>query len=214
MAHRNTAAGHTALLQAAREEFAECGYAGASIRSIAERAGLSMSVLYHYYKSKQQLLEAIILETIDAYFSSSEAELATAGNDPVERLSAAVAGAIRFRVASPARADLPEREQRNLSAGFLELYHKRFEDMTGLFRGPIEAGIADRIFRTPYPDEARRAIIAMCNAVGDWYRPSGALTIDQVIDRHTEFALALLQHQPKPSATKSPPAAEHGSRQR
>ena len=198
MTNGSASAGHTALLQAAREEFADRGYDGASIRSIAERAGLSMSVLYHYYPSKQQLLEAIILETIGAYFSSCEAQLATAGADPVQRLSAAIAGTIRFRVASPARADLPERERRNLSPGFLELYRKRLEDMNSMFRGPIEAGTAAGTFRTPYPHEARRAIIAMCNAVGDWYRPSGALTVDQVVARHTELALTLLQHQSIP----------------
>ena len=58
--HASSAAGHTALLQAAREEFAEHGYAGTSIRSLAERAGISTSMLYHYYASKQQLLEAIV----------------------------------------------------------------------------------------------------------------------------------------------------------
>ena len=200
MTNGRTAAGHTALLQAAREEFTERGYDGASIRSIAERAGLSMSMLYHYYPSKQQLLEAIISETLDAYFSSCEAALATAGTSPAERLSAAIAGSIRFRVSNPARADLPEREQRNFSPGFLELYCKRFEEMNNLFRGPIEAGTAAGTFRTPYPDEARRAIIAMCDAVGDWYRPAGPLTIDQVIARHTHLALALLQHQPNHAA--------------
>jgi AcrR family transcriptional regulator len=198
MINGSATAGHTALLQAACEEFAQRGYDGASIRSIAGRAGLSMSVLYHYYPSKQQLLEGIILETVDAYFSFCEAQLATAGDGPAGRLSAVIAGTIRFRVSNPARADLPERERRNLSPGFLELYNKRFEDANDLFRGPIEAGIAAGTFRTPYPHEARRAIIAMCNAVGDWYRPSGALTVDQVVARHTELALALLQHQPSP----------------
>ena len=199
MAHRNTAAGHTALLQAAREEFAECGYAGASIRGIARRADLSMSVLYHYYASKQQLLEAIILETIDTYFGFCEAELSTAGDDPIERLSAAVAGTIRFRVSSPARADLVERERHNLSPDFLEVYGKRFEDMTNLFRDPIQAGIAAGTFRPAYPDEARRAIIAMCDAVGDWYRPSGTLTLDEIVARHIELALTLLRHQSEPT---------------
>jgi AcrR family transcriptional regulator len=203
MTNGSASAGHTALLQAAREELAERGYDGASIRSIAGRAGLSMSVLYHYYPSKQQLLEAIILETVDAYFSFCQAELAAVGDGPVGRLSAAIAGSIRFRVSNPARADLPERERRNLSPGFLELYRKRLEDMTSLFRDPIEAGIAAGTFRTPYPGEARRAIIAMCNAIGDWYRPTGTLTIEQIVARHTELALALLQHQPRPPTTTS-----------
>ena len=68
-------AGHTALLQAAREEFAERGYDGTSIRQIAQRAGMSLSVLYHYYPGKTELLQAIVDEAMDAYFGACEAAL-------------------------------------------------------------------------------------------------------------------------------------------
>jgi len=67
-------AGHTALLQAAREEFAERGYDGTSIRQIAQRAGMSLSVLYHYYPGKTELLQAIV-PTITRHIRATDSAL-------------------------------------------------------------------------------------------------------------------------------------------
>lgn len=47
-----------ALLQAAVTLFAENGYAGTSIRAIARAVGMSESVLYAHYGSKQEIFDA------------------------------------------------------------------------------------------------------------------------------------------------------------
>jgi AcrR family transcriptional regulator len=194
MSHARTAAGRAALLRAAREELAGRGYAAASIRSIAGRAGISTSLLYHYYPSRQQLLEAVILETIDAYLTSCHAALAQAGDDPITCLSAAVAATIRYRVSRPARPSRLDPQERSLTPGFRQAYRKRAADAASLLRGPIQAGIAADLFRPAYSEEARRAISAMCRAAGDRYDPHGPLTLDQTVARHVELALALLGH--------------------
>lgn len=46
------------ILNAALEVFAEKGYAGASMRDIARAVGVTEGLLYHYFESKEQLLEA------------------------------------------------------------------------------------------------------------------------------------------------------------
>jgi AcrR family transcriptional regulator len=49
-----------ALLQAAREVFAERGYLNAKISDITTQAGKSIGSFYNYYDTKQQLLEALL----------------------------------------------------------------------------------------------------------------------------------------------------------
>ncbi|MBD1396068.1 TetR/AcrR family transcriptional regulator [Pontibacter sp. JH31] len=49
---------HT-LTEVALRLFAEQGYEGTSIRTIASEAGMSLGLLYNYFKSKDELLEAI-----------------------------------------------------------------------------------------------------------------------------------------------------------
>jgi len=48
------------LLETATGLFAEKGYAGASVREIVEKAGVSKPVLYYYFKSKEGLFYAIL----------------------------------------------------------------------------------------------------------------------------------------------------------
>jgi len=56
-----------AILQAARKLLATDGYAGLSMRRVAAEAGMTLSNVQHYYGSKEVLLEAVLLTTMDAF---------------------------------------------------------------------------------------------------------------------------------------------------
>ena len=49
----------TAIVEAAMTCFAQNGYAHTSIRQIAAQAGISTGLMYHYFESKEALLEAV-----------------------------------------------------------------------------------------------------------------------------------------------------------
>lgn len=51
-----------ALLRAAAELIAESGADGAGVNAVIERAGLSKGTFYHYFQSKEELLEALVRE--------------------------------------------------------------------------------------------------------------------------------------------------------
>lgn len=71
---------------AAREVFAERGYAKASIEHIAKQAGLSVGAIYLYFRSKEDLYVSLLEETLahlDADLAARRAEV-----DTGERLSA------------------------------------------------------------------------------------------------------------------------------
>jgi len=59
------------ILEAARDEFAARGFAGARIESIAKRAGLSKQLLYHYFASKAVLFE----ETLESKYRQHRAAI-------------------------------------------------------------------------------------------------------------------------------------------
>lgn len=48
------------LLEAARDLFAERGYEGATVRSIAARAGVNQALLFRYFGSKRGLLTEVV----------------------------------------------------------------------------------------------------------------------------------------------------------
>ncbi|PTA47668.1 TetR family transcriptional regulator [Micromonospora sp. RP3T] len=55
------------ILELAQELFAERGYAGTSIADIARELGTSKAALYYHFKSKDELLGALITEPVSVY---------------------------------------------------------------------------------------------------------------------------------------------------
>ncbi|MGW4804562.1 TetR/AcrR family transcriptional regulator [Kitasatospora sp. NPDC004272] len=197
MPSRPAPAGHTAIIEAARAQFAEQGYGATSIRDIARRAGVSLSALYYYYKGKQELLVAILEDGMAAYFGACEAALAAVGEDPAERLEALVSATVRFRAGHPVKSGIVLTEGRSLEPEHLARYRESEERGTRQFREVIEQGVAEGIFLTPYPDDARRAVIAMCNAVAQWYRPEGPSTVEELAERYVSLALTVVEYRPR-----------------
>ena len=194
---RTQPTGHKAIVEAAREEFAERGYGATSIRDIAQRAGVSLSALYYYYESKQELLVAILDDANDAYFRACEEALEQAGEDAAEQLEALVAATVRYRTTHPVKSSIMLTEERSLEPEHLQRFRKSEERGTQQFREVIQRGVAEGIFLTPYPEDARRAVIAMCNAVSQWYRPGGRLSEDDLVGRYVSLALTIVEYRPR-----------------
>lgn len=55
------------ILLASRKLFATEGYAGLSMRKVATQVGISLSNLQHYYHSKDSLIEAVLLMTMNDF---------------------------------------------------------------------------------------------------------------------------------------------------
>ena len=92
------------ILQAALEAFVEHGYHGTSIRDIAAASGLSVPGVYHHYRSKQEILAALMAATMEELLGRSRAALASAGDDPVARFEAVVESMLRFHMARRGQA--------------------------------------------------------------------------------------------------------------
>jgi AcrR family transcriptional regulator len=79
------------ILLAARALLAREGYAGLSMRRVAQDAGMSLSNVQHYYGSKEQLLEALLLTIMDEFQSKMDRiAVAMAGRPQVERFLSTV----------------------------------------------------------------------------------------------------------------------------
>jgi len=74
-----------ALLRAARELFAERGYAGAGRELVAERAGVTRGALYHHFPNKEALFRAVV-ESVEEESFNRIATAAMSGSTPLDRL--------------------------------------------------------------------------------------------------------------------------------
>ena len=90
----------TTILGEAVRQFAECGYEGTSIATVAERAGLSKQNLMYYFPTKQALYQRVLDNVLDDWLARM-ASLADPGKDPGDVLRAYVRAKLRFSREQP-----------------------------------------------------------------------------------------------------------------
>lgn len=91
--HRRTqaerrASTRAALLAAARELFAERGFAAAGREEIVERAGVTRGAMYHHFASKEDLFRAVYEQVEDEVTAAVVEAALAAGHDPLAGLRA------------------------------------------------------------------------------------------------------------------------------
>lgn len=80
------------ILDAATAILIDEGYARLSTRKIAARAGIRPGNLQYYYRSKQDVVRAVLERYLDRAFETVEARVADAGGTPADRLQSALDG--------------------------------------------------------------------------------------------------------------------------
>ena len=150
-----------ALIAAALDLFAEGGAAAATVRAIADRAGVTPGLIRHYFTAKEDLVRAAYATVMNRM--TEESEIAAAGEDAVARLLAFVAVSLRPPVMDAERV--------GLWAGFLHQV-RRDPEMRGVhqatylaYRNRLEALILT-LPGQGNPAKARALAIA-CNGVID-----------------------------------------------
>lgn len=78
------------LLEVARRTFSRKGYAGTSLQDIVGPAGLTKGALYHHFKSKADLFEAVYVELEEELTVRVRAALAASADDAQSQLAAAL----------------------------------------------------------------------------------------------------------------------------
>jgi AcrR family transcriptional regulator len=134
-----------ALVSAAREAFEDLGFRDARISDIAERAGTSYGVFYHYFDSKESILHELFTVVTGEMYTASQAPSGTPG-DPVDKIRAAnrqylaVAARNARLIATIEELAFREAQFRELKLRIREPFVRRNE--TGI-RRLQERGLAD-----------------------------------------------------------------------
>jgi TetR/AcrR family transcriptional regulator, transcriptional repressor of bet genes len=90
------------LIAAAIDLIAEGGPPAATVRAIADRAGVTPGLIRHYFNTKEDLTRAAYRTVMDRMTQANAAALASVPDDPVARIAAFVAASLRPPVVDPA----------------------------------------------------------------------------------------------------------------
>lgn len=187
-----TGNGRESILKAARDTFAQKGYEGASIRDIAQAADLSLSALYYYFKSKQDVLDEVVSTAYRKYIVHTEQLLADAGDDPALQLASAVRYLVLYRVYNTEASRVVIRDAESLERERFSAVHELQRDARQLMIDIVVRGNEAGKFSTANSVLAARSILAFCNAIPLWYQLGGDITPTDLERTYVGYALRLV----------------------
>lgn len=177
--------------EAALELFAERGYHGTGIRQLAERAGLSSASLYHHMGSKEELLGALMRESLERLLAEAQA-VAAREPDPGERLCALVRMHVRSHGERPLETRVVDGEVAALTGPVRAEVVALRDRYEALWHATIDAGLDAGQFHVTSPALARRALLEMCSGVARWFDPAGPTALPDLAEQYVDLARALL----------------------
>nr|WP_275403884.1 TetR/AcrR family transcriptional regulator C-terminal domain-containing protein [Pseudonocardia acidicola] len=116
------------------------------------------------------------------------------GRDPVERFSLLIEHLALFHTHRRELGFVGASEMRSfdtenrIKIANMRTHQQRMVDEE------VEAAVEEGKFRTHHPHEASRAVVTMCTALPNWWRPDGPLSPEDVAEQYVGFALDLMQY--------------------
>lgn len=178
------------IMEKAAHAFARDGFAAASLSSLAEACGVSKSLIYHYYRSKESILYDVMNGHIDELLSAIDGETSAAAASASQRLRAFTRELLRLYAGAADKQKvllyelgaLPEAQRREI----VEKQRKLIDFVEALLHAAASAAAQDHAHL-----RARTMLyFGMLNWTHTWLRDGGPVSRDEVADMASELALS------------------------
>ncbi|MEV3965701.1 TetR family transcriptional regulator [Nocardia sp. NPDC050193] len=179
------------VLAAAIDSFVETGYHGATMRSIARRAGMSVPGVYHHYHDKQQLLVRALDLTMDELHWRVHAARHEAGSGRA-RIGRVVEALALFHTHRRELAFIGASEMRSLTEQNRNRITASRDKVQHLLDEDIDTALREENLTTDRARIAGRAIATMCTSLPQWFHSGGPATPEQIATDYADFAFGLL----------------------
>ncbi len=180
------------ILAAALKLFAERGYAGASIRELADAVGIQPASLYAHYPSKEHVLAELCRIGHEEQLRSIREALEGCGEDPREQVAAYVRGHVAMHTSFPMLAVVANGELHALSAKLGGESAAVRQQSVQTLKDIVQRGLDQGVFEVPNVWLAVAAIGGMGLRVAYWYTPEHELGAQYIAEVYAEYALRIL----------------------
>jgi len=153
------------ILDAADELFGQKGFEGTSTNDILEKVGIARGTLYHHFKSKEDIMDALI-ERYSARLLGAAREAAADQSIPVvERIVRVV---MALNLSGGSSEEIMEQIHKPENA----LMHRKIQKfiiggVPPILTEIIREGIDQGLFSTPFPYECMEMVVIYANTIFD-----------------------------------------------
>jgi AcrR family transcriptional regulator len=160
--------------------FGRSGFDASSLHDLAAEAGISKAGIYHYFKTKQDVYDAIIIKTLRGLFDHVSAAVESVAGPQEKLLVFMTAHADffernywAFRCMLISYSGMAAPVSRHDAVALRERYES-------LLRAIIAEGVRQGDFRDVDPAATGRAVLSMLNWMVRWFRPGGLKTAAEI----------------------------------
>jgi AcrR family transcriptional regulator len=176
--------------------FDEVGYQHASMNDMAAAVGIAKPSLYHYFNSKEAVLNAIFDELQDIFEQAlSAAELM---DSPADQLRAGMAAIMDLLDTSPGYLRVWIEYHDELTKSNRRKQMARQQRVFEYFRSSIRRGIDRGDFRQVDPALVATAFLSICSNSYRWYRQGGPRTAASLSQEFSSYLLEGIRAVPPP----------------
>lgn len=145
------------IVATARELFQKKDYESTTMRDIMDALGIAKGTIYHYFKSKEELLEAVVKDSVDDYITGMEKVLnETEGSGLDKMRTLIISGNVEEQY-----EDIIEHLHR---PGNVSMHTRQLavtvSKMAPLYEVAIRQGCEEGIFQTEHPLECAEFLLA------------------------------------------------------
>jgi len=173
------------LIGVATDIFAARGFYATSMRDLSRAAGMSLAGIYHYVRSKHELL-FLIQDQCFAEVHAGATRAIESVADPEERVRAFIRHHVVFFTGHMGKMKVLSHEDDELEGTMGERIRERKRSYVALLTSLLEelgrGGISPRV--------ATYGLFGMMNWIYTWYSPSGPTTPDRLADEMSSLFLA------------------------
>ena len=201
------------MIGCAAELFAREGFENVGMGRLADAVGISKAGVYHYFHAKREILDTIVVTTLDGLMESVAAATDDV-NSPRDRLTAFMtAHAAYFEANYWAFTTMLVGFGGLGSRGTRELVVEQRDRYEGLLRQILQEGVDSGDFRAVHLPTASRAALSMLNWMVRWFDPSGPERATDVAARYAELLLdGLGRRAAGPTPARAHPASREARR--
>lgn len=169
------------ILQHSAELFAEVGYHKASIDQLAEASNITKSLIYHYFKSKQEILFECMLSHVELLRSTAQACLDPEKSDE-QQLRHILSRFLDIYETAGARHRILVNDLQQLTPDQKTKIVTIENDITGIFKSLVDK-VSSSGNQEQHLGTARTfLLLSMINWTHTWFRPDGKMTSKELSD--------------------------------
>lgn len=172
------------ILMAAADLFAEKGYSECNLRELAERVGMKAGSFYYHFRSKEEILDELLLASIALVTEEVRKAIAGAGPDaPLrDRIAAAMRAHVRTFLSREEGTSAFMRVWEHMPPAMKWRKRESRREYAAIWYELVEDGIREGLIRDDIaPDVLVPYLIGSMSRALEWFSPRH-MTIEQVCD--------------------------------